>query len=261
MPKLAPCNHMTLQITLICRNLTTWGLWDNTWIYSFGPQVPLCCSIDSYLLSELLKTHHARTMLGGSLFFKERTSSWEWGLWTLDQQFSKLKDPVLTYVTTILQILKNTSQNSTITNHHWKFIIYPPVFSSSLIVKEGTSRLGSGIWALDSQFSNIKTQLWHVTAILKNQKIQSNNLLWTSNSLPVFCRNAMVVWKFSNTQNWRLINLQEHETGGSLTLKIFKNSESKVITISKKHPTLVHTHNRKPDFNRFYEDIWVKSSV
>jgi hypothetical protein len=109
-----------------------------------------------------------------------------------------------------------------------------------------------------------KTQLWHVTAILKNQKIQSNNLLRTSNSLPVLCKNAMVVWKFSNTQNWRLIyseNLQKHETGGSLILKIFKNSESKVITISKKHPTLVHTHNRKPDFNRFYEDNWVKSRI
>jgi hypothetical protein len=138
------------------QNFPIWVLRDNTWIYSFDPQVPLCCSIDSYLWSELLKTHHTRTMLGGSLFFKERTSSWESGIRALDQQFSKLKDPVLTYIITILQNLKNSSQNSTITNHHWKFIIYPPVLGNSVIVKEGTSRLGSAICTLDSQFSNIK---------------------------------------------------------------------------------------------------------
>jgi hypothetical protein len=152
----SPYNHMTLQITLICRNFTTWVLWDNTWIYSLGPQVPLCCSIDSYLLSELLKTHDARTMLGGSLFFKERTSSWESDIWTLDQQFSKLKDPVLTYIATILRNLKNTSQNSTITNHRWKFIIYPPVLGNSVIIKEGTSRLGSGI--LNTSLTVLKYQ-------------------------------------------------------------------------------------------------------
>lgn len=152
----SPYNHMTLQITLICRNFTTWVLWDNTWIYSLGPQVPLCCSIDSYLLSELLKTHDARTMLGSSLFFKERTSSWESDIWTLDQQFSKLKDPVLTYIATILRNLKNTSQNSTITNHRWKFIIYPPVLGNSVIIKEGTSRLGSGI--LNTSLTVLKYQ-------------------------------------------------------------------------------------------------------
>ncbi len=113
--------------------------------------------------------------------------------------------------------LYNTSQNSTITNHHWKFMIYPPVLGSSLIVKEGTSRLGSGIWTLDSQFSNIKDPA--LTCNCNSQKTKDPVKQPTLNlqfftctlrkcygCLEIFQYPKLKVdlfWKSSKTWNWR----------------------------------------------------------